>query len=148
MTENISPKRQVLFLCTGNYYRSRFAEIYFNHKASNTNWISFSRGLALDPRNSREMSIIAVKELYKLNIIIKNPPFPKEVEFEDMEKADMIIGMNESEHKKMIEDRFPQFKDKVSYWDIADIFERESSLEVPKIIQNIDQLIKELVILP
>ena len=38
----------VLFLCTGNYYRSRFAEIVFNHFASSRSldWRADSRGLA------------------------------------------------------------------------------------------------------
>jgi len=27
-------ERTVLFLCTGNYYRSRFADELFNHKAA------------------------------------------------------------------------------------------------------------------
>src|SRR5689334_1202389 len=41
------PKR-VLFLCSGNYYRSRFAEILFNHfaKARGLDWHADSRGLA------------------------------------------------------------------------------------------------------
>jgi protein-tyrosine phosphatase len=40
----------VLFLCTGNYYRSRFAEDYFNHGASRRGliWRAVSRGLARD----------------------------------------------------------------------------------------------------
>ena len=31
MTE--TEPRRVLFLCSGNYYRSRFAELFFNHLA-------------------------------------------------------------------------------------------------------------------
>ena len=44
---NSTPKR-VLFLCTGNYYRSRFAEILFNQLAPTRglNWRADSRGLA------------------------------------------------------------------------------------------------------
>ncbi|MBN2191381.1 MAG: hypothetical protein JW751_01075 [Polyangiaceae bacterium] len=39
---------QVLFLCTGNYYRSRFAEAVFSHGASQraVGWRALSRGLA------------------------------------------------------------------------------------------------------
>jgi protein-tyrosine-phosphatase len=42
--------RAVLFLCTGNYYRSRFAEGLFNHLASQLRlgWRADSCGLALD----------------------------------------------------------------------------------------------------
>ena len=41
-------QKVVLFLCTCNYYRSRFAEIVFNHKArkAGLDWQATSRGLA------------------------------------------------------------------------------------------------------
>ena len=41
---------KLLFLCTGNYYRSRFAELLFNAMAAKhiVPWQAFSRGLALD----------------------------------------------------------------------------------------------------
>jgi len=42
--------KTVLFLCTGNYYRSRFAEELFNHHAERAglDWTAQSRGLALE----------------------------------------------------------------------------------------------------
>ncbi|MGA2639102.1 hypothetical protein [Methylocella sp.] len=40
----------VLFLCTGNYYRSRFAEEFFNFVAPDEcpGWTAVSRGIAVD----------------------------------------------------------------------------------------------------
>ena len=40
--------KTLLFLCTGNYYRSRYAEELFNHRAApaGLNWRAQSRGLA------------------------------------------------------------------------------------------------------
>ena len=40
----------VLFLCTGNYYRSRHAEIVFDHhaQAAGLPWRAASRGLAIE----------------------------------------------------------------------------------------------------
>lgn len=144
MVENISPKKQILFLCTGNYYRSRFAEIYFNYKAVNTNWVAYSRGLRLDPRNYGKISSIATEELSKLGIPVENQPYPQKAELEDLKKADMIICMNKNEHESMIKDKFSEFKENIIYWDIYDVFERDSSSEVPKIIRNVDQLIEEI----
>ena len=42
--------KRVLFLCTGNYYRSRFAELLFNHQAAQRgiDWVADSRALALE----------------------------------------------------------------------------------------------------
>jgi protein-tyrosine-phosphatase len=42
--------RTILFLCTGNYYRSRFAEVLFNFVAEMMDlpWKASSRGLALE----------------------------------------------------------------------------------------------------
>src|SRR5262245_31370231 len=49
-TSEVSPVYKLLFLCTGNYYRSRFAELLFNARAAThaLPWQAFSRGLAID----------------------------------------------------------------------------------------------------
>ena len=39
-TATSSAINQILFLCTGNYYRSRFAEIYFNWESLHSNGTS------------------------------------------------------------------------------------------------------------
>ena len=62
-----SSDKTVLFLCTGNYYRSRFAEILFNSVAGRMSlpWKAFSRGLALERgvNNVGPMALSAVKAL-------------------------------------------------------------------------------------
>jgi Low molecular weight phosphotyrosine protein phosphatase len=59
--------KTVLFLCTGNYYRSRFAEELFNHEAERASlpWIAQSRGLALE-RGANNVGPIAPVVLHAL----------------------------------------------------------------------------------
>ncbi len=60
-------KKAALFLCTGNYYRSRFAEVLFNFVADSMGlaWRATSRRLALERgvNNVGPMAVEAVKAL-------------------------------------------------------------------------------------
>jgi protein-tyrosine phosphatase len=64
--------KTVLFLCTGNYYRSRFAEILFNAVADKMGlpWQASSRGLALERgvNNVGPMASTAIKTLEGMSV--------------------------------------------------------------------------------
>jgi protein-tyrosine phosphatase len=64
--------KTILFLCTGNYYRSRFAEELFNNHAerSGIDWVAHWRGLALErgANNIGCISPIALRALKALEI--------------------------------------------------------------------------------
>src|SRR5947209_4616021 len=76
--EKRMPSRQknVLFLCTGNYYRSRFAEAFFNARAPKADvpWRAASRGLAIElgVNNPGPMSAAAVARLCQLKIPVES----------------------------------------------------------------------------
>lgn len=115
--------KQILFVCTGNFYRSRFAEVLFNEKARETNssWTAISRGLALVSWQ-HGISPFAVRELRRRDVpaeLCKGTP--RALRQTDLEDSDYIVLMDEREHRPMFEKQFPQFdENKIHYWHIPD----------------------------
>ena len=117
----------VLFLCTGNYYRSRFAEILFNTMAADEglDLRASSRGVALDRgvNNIGPISTHTLKELRHRKIKDSSVSrFPLQVREEDLRTADLVIALDEEEHRSLIRDRFPEWVDRIEYWNIADLW--------------------------
>jgi protein-tyrosine phosphatase len=81
--------KTVLFLCTGNYYRSRFAEELFNHEAERAglNWIAQSRGIALErgTHNVGPISPFALHALREMKITARAADrFPQQCAIDDL----------------------------------------------------------------
>jgi len=116
---------KLLFLCTGNYYRSRFAELLFNAMAVThaLPWQTFSRGLAIDKgvNNVGSMSPLAINALQVLGSnLVGAERFPLQVEECDFQAADHIIALQEAEHKPYLQERYPAWVNKVEYWHVRD----------------------------
>jgi protein-tyrosine phosphatase len=139
--------RQVLFLCTGNYYRSRFAEEIFNHEArlAGLNWRAFSRGLAPEPspENVGAISIFALRALNDRNISPADR-FPDLCTIGDLEAADRVVALKEAEHRLFLETRFPGWEDRTSYWHVDDIDVAEPAVTIAAIDRLVRELIKDL----
>ena len=118
-------RARLLFLCTGNYYRSRFAEILFNALAQEAelNWIADSRGIATERLKKNLGPILphAVMGLETRGIVPKVVRFPEQLREDDLRSADRIIALNEPEHRRLLEERFPWWADRVEYWQIKDV---------------------------
>jgi protein-tyrosine phosphatase len=117
---------RLLYLCTGNYYRSRFAELLFNVEARRRklSWLAESRGIALDRGvdNVGPISAHAVRGLQARRIAV-DPAirFPLQVQVRDLVQADLIIAIDEAEHRPLLSQRFSDWADAVEYWHVPDL---------------------------
>lgn len=115
----------ILFLCTGNYYRSRHAEIYFNaiHSRQGGSWRAISRGLALMPENNPgPIAQVTIERLQHLGIPLPDPlPFPQDLCEADLASANRVVAVKEAEHRPLMMQRFPDWTHQVEYWHVHDI---------------------------
>ena len=115
----------VLFLCTGNYYRSRFAEILFNWIATEKRmlWRAESRGMALERgvHNVGPISNLVIKRVRSLGIQVNDDRSPMAVKEHDFRKASYIVAVKELEHKPLLERQFPRWIEKVEFWNVDDL---------------------------
>ncbi len=138
----------VLFLCTGNYYRSRFAEIFFNHLAEQhgSSHRAESRGLeAWAGRNPGPLSRHVIAYLKELDISWPEPHrFPLQMEATDWALAEQVIALDEEEHRPMILRDFPAFEHRVAYWQFQDTHLADPALILPAIREKVLQLLAEI----
>ena len=137
----------VLFLCSGNYYRSRFAEIVFNWHAESRH-ISLraeSRGLAIDSRNPGPISPHTMESLSKRGITSRScERLPLAVREQDFAAAWHIVAVKESEHRALIETCFPRWKHRVEYWQIHDLDCAEPRIAIPHLERQVVELLNRL----
>lgn len=125
------PEQQsVLFVCSGNFYRSRLAELLFNHYAEQDvlSWRADSRGL-LEQTAYKGISPSAGKylEQRELGMLLAEVRNPKPIRFDDLEQFDLIVGLNRDEHEGLFLTRFGQIprhlakQGKLRYWNIDDL---------------------------
>ena len=141
--------KTLLFLCTGNYYRSRFAEHLFNALAPKhgLSWMATSRGLALE-RGVDNVGAISKHALMGLTergvSLALDLRYPLPLTEADLVAASKIIAVDESEHLCLIVERFPKWKDALEYWLVHDVEYTRPDSALQQIEYNIQQLIEQL----
>lgn len=140
------PSRTVLFLCTGNYYRSRFAAIRFNHLAreQSLDWSASSRGLKIGwPGNHGALSPHSEKRLCEMNIDFDDARhMPLQCRACDLADAGIVIALKEAEHRAMLAEKFAGWENRVTYWHVHDI----DVAHPEKALAEIEQLVRELLL--
>lgn len=146
----MSEIKRVLFLCTGNYYRSRFAEEYFNHLATRhgLEWSADSAGLEVDKwrsYNPGTMSVHTIEKLESMSIQPQGRDRP-ERQFMPSEIDDFTrcIALSASEHRPMVERMHPELLDRIEFWTVEDLHLETAENALPMIIQAVEGLVDSL----
>ena len=139
----------VLFLCTANYYRSRFAEELFNHRAARARagWQAQSRGLAVErgKYNVGPLSPLALRGLEERGVVAKGTSrFPLQCTVVDLEEADYIVALDDTEHRPLMRERFSGWEHRIQYWAIGDVGVVTPDHALRLIDERIDALLAEL----
>jgi protein-tyrosine phosphatase len=145
----MNKNNRVLFLCTGNYYRSRYAEEIFNHQVrrEGLGWRAFSRAVAekLSPENVGPISSHALNALQARSIApggaARNPVL---CTVDDFAEAELVVALKDAEHRPMIEHRFAGVAHRVEYWDVDDIEYLDPQTALGKIDELVGLLIRRL----
>jgi protein-tyrosine phosphatase len=141
--------RTVLFLCTGNYYRSRHAEVVFDHhaRAAGLPWRATSRGLALEfgVNNVGPMSRATAARLAALGI--PHEPYvrrPMPLTEADLAAAHLVVALKEAEHRPLMTERFPGWVERVEYWAVHDLDAATPEQALPEIEEHVRALVGRL----
>ena len=142
-------RKTVLFLCTGNYYRSRFAELLFNHLASQSelDWSAISRALALELNSSNigPISQAAVEGLVERGIpLVEKFRYPIGLEENDLAGSNHIVAVKRDEHLPLLKQRFPPWVERVEFWQVHDMDLAPPREALAEIDQNVRRLIQRL----
>lgn len=132
----------ITFICTGNWYRSRFAAAYARHKGLN----AISRGLEIyrvfddHISNSETTSLKSVcefkhcmmsqesydylKQLGVSDAVITEEAYPRQLDLTtDVYRSSMVIALYEQEHYPMIwkHHQYREIVNKIMYWNVKDL---------------------------
>jgi protein-tyrosine phosphatase len=131
----------VLFVCRGNYFRSRFAEILFNHlvRTQGIAATAVSRGLNFSGNNAGPISTYVPVALKTRNIPhINNNRKPMKLCETDLQVAHVVVLTHADQQLPQIREQYPHHLSRLIHWDVPDVtFTRE---DVADAAANLGQL--------
>jgi predicted translation initiation factor SUI1 len=128
-------RKTVLFLCTGNFFRSRFAEALFNAVAGKMGlpWQASSRNLGLEQGvdNVGPMAVAAINALKGIGVPAGDDcvRLPAQVTTDELERADRVVALKQAECLPLLQERFPAYVQKVEFWHVDEAPEALALIE-------------------
>jgi protein-tyrosine phosphatase len=140
--------KQVIFLCSANFYRSRFAEHLFNHLAPATGlaWRAQSRGLLVGFWGDvGPISDYTIEALSQRGIPLDpDHRHPKPLTRADLMSAELVVAVKEVEHRPLMREQFADWEDQVEYWDVDDLDCATPDVALPYLEERVRGLIARL----
>lgn len=139
----------ILFLCSGNYYRSRFAELLFNHAVAQTELLYRADSAGLRPNcrqyNAGPISEDTLDALRSRGIaLVGSHREPRDVTEADIRGAALTIALKEAEHRPLVAARFPQLLERIEFWHVHDTDLAPPREAIPQIERQVLRLIAHL----
>ena len=148
--------KTLLFLCTGNYYRSRFAEELFNLRAGTDcpGWCAISRGIAVDlgTNNVGPMAASAADALRARGLLDfdrHRARMPRQLQVADLDGADHVVALKQDEHLPLLRERYRAWIEsagpgRIEFWHVHDIDQLPPEQALPSIADQIPALMARL----
>lgn len=137
----------LVFVCTGNYYRSRFAEAVFNHfaQAWGMGWRAVSRGLDINAAPDDPLSPHTAEAMIRLGLARSLTGADRTpLREEDLRAAQRVIALKEAEHYPMMVRSFPDWAERIDYWGIHDLDCAGPETALRQIYSQVEGLAAEL----
>ena len=138
----------LLFLCTANHCRGRFAEILFNRRAheADVDWWAISRGLAVGqcPEKRGAIASPALLALSSRGIDPGGARQPIQLTHTDLAAAHHVIALSRDEHAPLLRGLHAGLESSVQYWDVADRASNGNDAPFAAIERQVDELLARL----
>jgi protein-tyrosine phosphatase len=138
---------KVLFLDGANFFRSRFAEAFFEHAAQREQLLWQADSRAWDPDPSIYFGPFSPHVIHTLSMLgieyNSDVRFPLRVQEQDFRKADQIICLDSPEMVQHLPE-FLMYNDKIEFWDIPHPISERCDYLAVQIVVRIRQLVEEL----